>query len=124
MKVAHGTVPLRMYLRRSAGEFTFGAGDVTAFGVGERENNRESQLIFGTVTPYIFSVCFVGLTTGAQPRAAQAQGFALALRAVRLVGCSALLAGAVFMRTLLPGRRAGTPCSIPSALRSSSTSGQ
>ncbi len=65
----------------------------------------------------------IGLTCRAQPRAARERCFGLAFWRARRVGCSALLAGGC-RATLLRGRRAGTPLSRPSALRSSSTSGQ
>ena len=60
----------------------------------------------------------VRITTAHQPRAA-------AFRLPR-VGCMRLLAGPVDLRapTRCAGRRAGVPLSIPSALMSSSTSGQ
>jgi formate hydrogenlyase subunit 3/multisubunit Na+/H+ antiporter MnhD subunit len=60
----------------------------------------------------------------AQPRAARDDLRDLGLCFARLVGCSALVAGAVEPFLAIPGRRAGTPLSMPSALRSSSTSGQ
>ena len=66
----------------------------------------------------------VWLTIGAQPRVARDDLCDLGLRFARLGGCSALLAGAVEAFLEVPGRRAGTPLSMPSALRSSSTSGQ